>query len=494
MNRPLRTLCMLAALLLAFCAVLPAAAEETVVIPTLAPDALPYDKEKPENLQPDQLWGWNAILIEAESGNVIFEKNPDDIRYPASTTKIMTALLTLTLLDEEELESRTALCTAEALAVNYSEDDVTSLKLQEGEEINLKDLLYATMVYSANDGANVIAETVGGTIDNFVVMMNDLAERLGCSNTHFHNAHGLHDDAHYTTARDLAIITQAAMQYETFREMVALKSYTLPATNKHTKSRTVNSTNEMFNPGSDEKPNRFYYPDIIGVKTGFTSKAQYCFVGAARRNGVTLISVVMYAGRDSRWGDTIKLMEYGFSQYVSVSPVDLYNRNPITLFTSTYDLEDGNLGRVTLNCVPADQASRDKRIIATKAEVEAMVAGFSNLALIDYTRDFSAPVTAGEVMGIMTWLFDDGTAGTYELVATRSVRRRSDAPKTLTEIEEETAADPNPFPRWSLTVLFEVALPLLIAAGILYAIVRWTFGRRGPRRRRDPKVTHRYLR
>ncbi len=492
MNRLLRTLCALAALLLAFCAVLPAMAEETVVIPTLAPDALPYDKEKPENLQPDQLYGWAAILIEAETGKVIFEKDADDIRYPASTTKIMTALLTLTLLDDDELD-RMITCSAEAVSVNYSESDVTSLKLQEGEEINLRDLLCATLVYSANDGANVIAEAVGGTIDNFVVMMNDLADRLGCTNTHFQNAHGLHDDAHYTTARDLAIITQAAMEYKLFRDVVKMKSYTLPATNKH-KERTVNTTNEMFNPGTDEKPNRFYYPEIIGVKTGYTSKAQYCFVGAAERDGVTLISVVMYAGKDSRWGDTIKLMNYGFSQYTSVSPIDLYNRSPITLFTSTYALDDGNLGKVTLNCVPADQESREKRIIATKDEVEAMAANFSSLALIDYTRDFSAPITAGETMGVMTWLFEDGTVGTYDLVATRTVRRRSDAPKTLAELEAETAADPNPFPKWSLSVIFEVALPLLIAAGILYAIVRWTFGRRRPRRQRDPKVTHRYLR
>jgi hypothetical protein len=112
----------------------------------------------------------------------------------------------------------------------------------------------------------------------------------------------------------------------------------------------------------------------------------------------------------------------------------------------------------------------------------------------DYTRDFAAPITAGEKMGTITWLFEDGTIGTYDLVATRTVNRRSNAPKTLAQIEQETASDPNPFPRWSLPVLFEVALPLLIAALILYAIVRWAFGRRKPRRSRDPQVTHRYLR
>ena len=488
----IKRLCACFALLLAFCAALPARAEEQVVLPTLAPDALPYDKEHPENLSPDQLYAWAAILIEADSGKVIFEKNPDDIRYPASTTKIMTALLTLTLLDDEELDQKVT-CSAEAIAVTTSETDVTSLKLQEGEEVVLRDLLWATLIYSANDGANVIAEAVGGTIDNFVDMMNDLAERLGCTNTHFHNAHGLHDDAHYTTARDLAIITQAAMQYEEFRKIVSTQSYVFPATNKR-KASTLRTTNELFNPGTDEKPFRYYYPDIIGVKTGFTSKAQYCFVGAAERDGVTLISVVMYAGDNSRWADTIKLLDYGFSQYVSVSPADLYARAPITLSTSTYALDDGNLGRVTLNCVPADAISRNKRIIATKDEVEAMAANFLEIALIDYTRDFAAPVTAGEKMGTITWLFEDGTIGTYDLVATRTVNRRSNAPKTLAQIEQETASDPNPFPRWSLPVLFEVALPLLIAALILYAIVRWAFGRRKPRRSRDPQVTHRYLR
>ncbi len=459
--------------------------------PTRPKDVTPYSTEHPEELLPEQLWAWSAILIEAKTGEVIFEKNPDDIRYPASTTKILTGLLAILLTPEEEMD-RTVVASEQAVAVNYQEEDVTSLKLEAGEEISFRDLLCATLIYSANDGANVLAEASAGSIERFVELMNEAAAAYGCTNTHFANAHGLHDDAHYTTPRDLALITRAAMQNDTFRDIVAMQSITIPKTNVH-RARTFNTTNDLFRAGTEEKPNRYYYPDIIGVKTGFTGKAQYCFVGAAERDGVELISVVMYSGNDSRWADTIKLMDYGFSQYGSVTPIELYNMNPVSVTVSGYSLKDSEMGRLPLACTATDGASRSARIVARHEEIDSMARNLRNTVLIQYTRDFTAPVTAGETMGTMTYLMEDGTSVVYNLTATRSIAKREDAPPTLDEIRAATEADPNPFPPMSPEIALLVALPFAITVGLILLIRRLIVGRR-KRPPKGPKITQRYLR
>lgn len=468
----------------------PTATPDPIPKPTLPKDVLPYDAEHPENLLPEQLYSWSAILIEAETGNVIFEKNADDIRYPASTTKIMTCLLALTLTDEGDMD-RMVTCSEQAVAVNTQEEDVTSLKLQAGEEINFRKLLEATMVYSANDGANVIAEAVGGTIPNFVDLMNQAAQVYGCENTHFANAHGLHDDAHYTTPRDLATITRVAMRNEEFRRIVGMRSVVLPKTSFH-RERTVNTTNEMFFAGSEEKPNKYYYPDLIGVKTGFTSKAQYCFVGAAEREGITLISVIMYAGNNSRWADTIKLLDYGFSQYTSVTPVQLYEQHPITIETSNYSLNDSSLGKLKLRAVATDTASRQAHIIATFDDVEQMSSNLREIMLIQYTRDFVAPIEEGEVIGTMTYVPENGDAVVYNLIAERSIAKRENAPPTLEELAAAADADPNPLPPLNAEFIFLLLSPLMIAIIIFLVLRRLFFGRR--HHGRTPRTKQRFLR
>ena len=462
--------------------------------PTLDPDfAIKYDPESPDLLFPQQLYSWSCILIEAETGNVIFEKDADAVRYPASTTKIMTALLALIMTPEEEM-NRKVVCSERAVAITQQEENVTSLKLQAGEEIGFKDLLYATMIYSANDGANVIAEAVGGTIENFVDQMNQTALMLGCTSTHFTNPHGLHDDWHYTTARDLAIITRYAMQNETFREMVSpgQSPYTIPATNKH-RARSVTSTNELYLTGSSEKPNRYYYEDAIGVKTGYTISSQYCFVGAAERDGITLISVVMYAGDNSRWADTIKLFNYGFSQYTSFSPMDLYNENPVELQISGYALDDPDLGRLSLSCVASDQESAQARVIATHEEKDYLAKHLREIVLIDYVRDFSAPIQAGEVIGTMTYLLDSGSPVTYNLLANRSIAKRQNVPKTIDQIYTESDSDPNPFPPFSIEFLIVIVVILHAAVGLYILLYKLIFGRKR-KNGKSPRVRQRYLR
>ena len=183
----------------------PVVTSEPIPEPTANPDAAPYDPEHPDELTPDQLWAASAVLMTQDKGEVIFEKDPDSIRYPASMTKILTVLLGIMFVDDLQ-----ETITVSETAVNIPEDSST-MHLKVGEEIRFIDVLYGTMLVSANDGANVIAEVVSSDVDRFVTMMNETAASLGCQNTHFVNPHGYHDDNHYSTARDMAIIAREAM-------------------------------------------------------------------------------------------------------------------------------------------------------------------------------------------------------------------------------------------------------------------------------------------
>lgn len=463
------------------------AEEVSYVAPKLSSDADPYDPEHPEELEADQLYAKSAILIEASTGEAIFEKNADDVMYPASTTKILTILLGVMMGDMNQTVYLTE-TDMQGIEVGVDAD----MDLEVGESINFKDLLYGTFIRSANEGANLIAESVAGNIPAFVDMMNQAAALYGCTSTNFVNPNGLHDDNHYTTARDMAKIAQAAMQNDTFRDIAKSYTYALPKSNLHRARVLTHSSRRFFNPSLED--NEYYYPYAIGIKTGYTSRAGYCFVGAAERDGVELISVVFYTTDAGRWTDTQKLMEYGFSQFVSVTPQELYAENPIVVETSGFSLDDEGYGRLQLNAIPQSGA-RTVNIVATKAELETMARNLRQTVLIEYTRDFVAPITEGETMGTMTYYpSDGGSAVSYNLVASRSVSRRENAPLSLEEIEAEVYADPNPFPPLSAELVLMVFLPV---AGVFlgFKLLGRLFHRNGHHKKgRVPKPRNRFYR
>ena len=460
-------------------------ATEKIPEPTLNPHAEKYDEDHPDELSPDQLYALSAILMVEDTGEVIFEKNPDEIRYPASTTKILTVLLGILMVDDLY-----AYVTVSDTAVAVPEDSST-MHLKAGEEIRFIDVLYGTMLLSGNDGANVIAETVSGSIPEFVDLMNSTAALYGCTNTHFANPHGYHDANHYSTARDLAIIARQAMQEDQFREIAGAVTWSIPKTNMQ-RARTITTKSEYMLSGSEESPNKYYYPYAVGIKTGSHSQSGYCFAGAAEKDGVRLVSVVLFTGKRARWADTIKLMNYGFSQYMSVTPVDLYNMNPITIETNNYSTSDSNRGKILLSCQLQDSSSSSPRITTTSSEVKRMAANLSNIMMIQYTRDFSAPIAAGETIGTMTYFPQYGDPVVYQLTASRSVARRENAPKTLEEIINETYADPNPFPPFSFELAMVFLGPSLILAFLVIAAVLFRKRRRG-RRMKTPKPSRRYV-
>lgn len=241
----------------------------------------------------------SAVVIEAETGTVLFSKNMSERRAMASTTKIMTAILTIEAgdLDRE--------FTVDSFAIMV---EGTSMGLREGDRVSRRDLLYGIMLPSGNDAANAAAVSVSGSVAAFVEKMNAKAGALGLSDTHFATPSGLDADGHYTTAYDLAMLTAYAMRNELFREVVSCRYKEVEFGNPPYK-RTLYNSNKMLT----------RYEGAVGVKTGFTDNARRCLVSAAERDGTMLIAVTLNAPDD--WNDHAKMLDYGFSQ-VSAYPLE----------------------------------------------------------------------------------------------------------------------------------------------------------------------------
>ena len=263
----------------------------------------------------------HAALYEPVTDTFLYEKHGDDRTPMASTTKVMTALV---VLEQSNLDVTVSI-PGEACGLEGS-----SIYMKPGERMTIRDLLYALLLQSANDAAAALAITISGSIEAFAGKMNERASALGLTNTHFVNPHGLDDPEHFTSAKDLARIAAAAMEISEFRDIVGTVKYTIP-------SGSNGSTRVLFN------HNRLLrlYGDAVGVKTGFTKKSGRCLVGAACRDGMTLISVTLDAPND--WNDHIRLLDYGFSK--------MENRLLCPARTFTYELPliDGSGLQVCVN-------------------------------------------------------------------------------------------------------------------------------------------------
>lgn len=253
-----------------------------------------------------------AIIMDAASGQILYEKNAHEKKYPASITKIMTILLAL----EAEVDFNETITMSEN-SIWGVERDSTLLGLDVGEKVTMGDLMYATMVMSANECAYAIAEYVGGDIETFAGMMNDKAAALGCENTHFVTPNGLHDDEHYTTPYDMALITKEALKYDQFRELAQTLSYTVPETNLADVTRPLWNGNKMINPASD-----MYYEYCEGGKTGYTTKSNNTLMTYAKKDGLELICIIMDCDGNRRaYTDTRALYNYCYNNYMYFYPL-----------------------------------------------------------------------------------------------------------------------------------------------------------------------------
>ncbi len=447
-----------------------------------------YDPAHPENLKSSQLRGQSAIVIDAKTGNSVFEKNADTPMFPASTTKILTVLIALNMSAPEDM------VTVRQSALNLPEDG-SMIGLLPGETLTMDALMKATMVKSGNDGANVIAEHIAGSQEAFVQLMNETAIQLGATNSHFANAHGYHDENHYSTARDLAIITKAAMNNAAFREIFALTSYALPGNDSEGKARKRLYSDSRFLMNPDIKDNTFYYPNAIGGKTGTHTVAGYCFVGAGDKEGVELITVTLKSGSEARWTDTKKLMEYGFSRYVSTSIEMIYRENPKIVDISGYDLNDPSIGQLELSLRKRDPLAND-RLSGFSDQTAAWQRIFNSRTTVSLERILEAPVEAGEVIGTMIYTPEEAGASPveYDLIATRSIQRRVALVPTFDEVVQYTENDPNPFPRFSLEFAFLVAAPVISVIVISQVLYKMITRRKKPKFKRNTSYKTRYYR
>ena len=418
-----------------------------------------YDARYPENLAEGHLTATAAILVEQDSGQVIFEKNADEKMYPASTTKILTVWLALMMADSLPEKEETKF-EVSANATNLAPDE-SSAKFAIGEQVRLIDLCNAAILVSGNDAATAIAEGLSGSVEAFVERMNSAAYSLGCYSTHFVNANGLHDENHYTTARDMAAMSRVAMENEEFRTIVRRTEYTLPRDNTY-RARNIRNGNNFVAKADEEKKQNRYYPDSTGIKTGTTSAAGNCLVASASRDGVSLIAVVFGSTSDaSRYDDAKKLMDYGFSQIRSTSIAEIYLSNPRTIEIRGFALDDPQVGKLKLDIHLKSTDVSD--LIVTSLEGENYwKQNFYNLTVTEFTRDLTAPVAMGEVMGTLTYYGSEGLPIVYELTASRSIAARENLAPSIDQIIAEAENDPNPFPRiTSELVIVYLVLPVL---------------------------------
>ena len=247
-------------------------------------------------------------VMEKESCKVLYQHDMNTTRPNASTTKIITAITVL-----ENCENLDEIITVDNKSVGI---EGTSIYLRKGEEISVKDLLYGLMLRSGNDSAVALACHVGGSVENFVAMMNKLCKEIGATNSHFANPHGLDNAEHYTTAYDLALVTSYALNNPIFAEIVATKHYTIPKTNI-SEARYLTNKNRLLNS----------LDGCVGVKTGFTSRAGRCLVSAIKRNDITLVCVVLNCG--PMFEESVELLNRAYNEYnfapVVVKGEPIYN-------------------------------------------------------------------------------------------------------------------------------------------------------------------------
>lgn len=350
-----------------------------------------------EDVNSPELISEAAILIDNKTNKILYDKNANERMFPASTTKILTAIL---VLENCELNETV---TASYDAVMSIPNGYVSANIDGEEQLTVEQLLQLLLVHSANDAANVLAEYVGGSIESFVSMMNTKVNELGLTNTHFTNAYGLQDENHYTTAHDLSVIMQYCLKNEDFRRIAGSASCSIPATNKFG-PRSYTSTNQLLVPGSP-----YYYSYVTVGKTGFTTEAGECLVSCAYKNDLELICVVLGGsvvnGVPTRFSESKTLYEYGFNQF-SLKNV----ANPGDIITEI-EVSNATPDTKSLDLAFADSiyALVNNKDLETNYTPE-----------IQLNANISAPIAQGDVLGKAVYTID-GIEYEYDIVATHNV-------------------------------------------------------------------------
>lgn len=356
----------------------------------------------------------HVYMVNTDTGKVVYELDSETLTYPASLTKVMTCILAI-----EHCESLDEIVTMPSGIF----DDVyagggVNMQLKTGEEVTVGDLIRATMIRSTCDTANALAWYVSGSIEAFAEKMNAKAIEIGATNTHFVNAHGLHHNNHYSTAKDMYLIAEYALKNQTFCDIIKGYTCTIPATNK-SEERVLSTTIEIENP---ESP--LYYPYVTGVKSGFTDEAGRCLITRATKDGETYLLVTLGANRDRYYDgnmaftDAVTLFEYHFAQY-SIE----------TVLNNTDVLGKAKVAEGTV----------DEIDVRAENEISTLIAlDDSPVLTLNIDEKLTAPISAGEKVGTVTVQVGDETF-TEALIATVSVAKKSKT-KTFSELNDGNTA------------------------------------------------------
>lgn len=328
-----------------------------------------------------------VILMEMSTGTVLYEKNSTEQNYPASITKIMTTLLALENSDLNEI------VTFSTEAIDNTEG--SGIARDYGEQMTMEQCLYAVMLSSANECAYAVAEHVGGTVENFVDMMNAKAQELGCETTHFVNPHGLFDENHYTSCYDMALIAKAAYENETFRIITGTARYTIPPTNKHEEETPLLNHNEMLYPWQHLK---YRYEYCTGGKTGYTNVARTTLVTFAEKDGMKLVCVVMRTESPSQWTDSTNLFNYAFDNF------------------QLFNIADNETAYDTSEAIEVGALNNNKAFV--ELDDEACVVLPKTTEFADASSQITYDANDKDVVGTLTYTYAGKLVGSADIVRT----------------------------------------------------------------------------
>ena len=399
-------------------------------------------------------------LMDADTGTLLYAKNEHDQAFPASTTKIMTAILAIENgnLDEE-------------VTVGSSvEEKGSQMEISPGEKLTLRDLLYGMMLVSGNDASRAIAEHIAGSQEAFAELMNEKAKLLGMSDSHFVKPNGLHKDDHYSTAYDMALLTQYAMKNATFREIVDATTYQVDPTNKDRDGYLLENTNRLIHtPEGDSTSYEYKY--ATGVKTGDTDQAGRCLVASASKDGVNLI-LVLFGDKEKydRFENASQFFNWGFSNYATITPSELGLQTTLAKTVSNCSFDDVENGNLTVNI-----DFSGKKISGLRSYIDELKANAASITCEEtLDRALTAPVASGEVLGTVAYKYNGQTLFTANMIASRAVA----------EIGVTTSDNPSPSPflidpsqtrntnagSWIFWVILLVAILLIFVALRVLAI------------------------
>ncbi len=415
----------------------------------------------------------HVCLIDAASGAVLYEKKARDQAFPASTTKIMTCILAL-----EHVADLNEVVTVG----NSVETKGSCIKILPGEKMPLIDLIYGMMLESGNDAARAIAEFISGGESAFADLMNQKAAELGMTGTHFLKPNGLHNEEHYTTAYDMALLTRYAMQNETFRKIVSTTTYNAAPTNRDSDGYQWQNTNKLIHTKKDEPSYEYRY--ATGVKTGDTNYAGRCLVASAKKDGLELILVLF--GDESanyRFESAASLFNWGFENYATLDAATLGLETTLQTAVENADPADTQGGLLTLN-IDLSGAT----ISALNSTIDAIRQDPSLLTATKALDKLTAPVEEGQKAGIVSYQYNGATLFTAPVYASRAVAAagasESSAPGSSPLALETPDPDGNGKKNnsWVFWLCLLLALILIVFVARVIAVRRRR--RRAPRKRK----------